>query len=195
MGAPGGSGFTRVFKWDAAKASWLRMGVDIGGPSVDSGLGLGAVVSVSLDGDQLLVAAPGAGIARAYKWDRASGGWLRMGADLTAGTDAGGVEQIALSGDGTHVAIAAPAAENGVVAYAGNEIRGFGNLLLIKHADGYVTAYAHNRDLLVRRGQRVRRGQKIATVGQTGSVNRPQLHFEIRKGRRPKNPEDYLRGA
>ena len=115
VGAPGGSGFTRVFKWDAAKASWLRMGVDIGGPSVDSGLGLGAVVSVSLDGDQLLVAAPGAGIARAYKWDRASGGWLRMGADLTAGTDAGGVEQIALSGDGTHVAIAAPAAENGVV--------------------------------------------------------------------------------
>lgn len=87
------------------------------------------------------------------------------------------------------------AAENGVVAYAGNEIRGFGNLLLIKHADGYVTAYAHNRDLLVKRGQRVRRGQKIATVGQTGSVNRPQLHFEIRKGRRPKNPEDYLRGA
>lgn len=87
------------------------------------------------------------------------------------------------------------AAENGVVAYAGNEIRGFGNLLLIKHADGYVTAYAHNRDLLVKRGQRVQRGQKIATVGQTGSVNRPQLHFEIRKGRRPKNPEDYLRGA
>ncbi|MBO6949559.1 MAG: peptidoglycan DD-metalloendopeptidase family protein [Rhodospirillales bacterium] len=87
------------------------------------------------------------------------------------------------------------AAENGVVAYAGNEIRGFGNLLLIKHADGYVTAYAHNRDLLVKRGQRVRRGQKIATVGQTGSVNRPQLHFEIRKGRRPKNPEDYLKKA
>ncbi len=87
------------------------------------------------------------------------------------------------------------AAENGVVAYAGNEIRGFGNLLLIKHADGYVTAYAHNRDLLVKRGQRVKRGQKIATVGQTGSVNRPQLHFEIRKGRRPRNPEDYLKRA
>ncbi|WNJ98262.1 LysM peptidoglycan-binding domain-containing M23 family metallopeptidase [Thalassospiraceae bacterium LMO-JJ14] len=87
------------------------------------------------------------------------------------------------------------AAENGVVAYAGNEIRGFGNLLLIKHADGYVTAYAHNADLLVKRGQRVSRGQKIATVGQSGSVNRPQLHFEIRKGRRPQNPEKYLRGA
>ena len=87
------------------------------------------------------------------------------------------------------------AAENGVVAYAGNEIRGFGNLLLIKHADGYVTAYAHNADLLVKRGQRVTRGQKIATVGQSGSVNRPQLHFEIRKGRRPQDPEKYLRGA
>ena len=87
------------------------------------------------------------------------------------------------------------AAENGVVAYAGNEIRGFGNLLLIKHADGYVTAYAHNHDLLVKRGQRVKRGQKIATVGQSGSVSRPQLHFEIRKGRHPRNPEKYLRGA
>lgn len=87
------------------------------------------------------------------------------------------------------------AAENGVVAYAGNEIRGFGNLILIKHADGYVTAYAHNRDLLVKRGQRVTRGQKISTVGQTGSVSRPQLHFEIRKGRRPRNPEDYLKKA
>lgn len=87
------------------------------------------------------------------------------------------------------------AAENGVVAYAGNEIRGFGNLLLIKHADGYVTAYAHNDTLLVKRGQRVKRGQKISTVGQSGSVSRPQLHFEIRKGRRPQNPEKYLRGA
>ena len=84
------------------------------------------------------------------------------------------------------------AAENGVVAYAGNEIRGFGNLLLIKHADGYVTAYAHNHTLLVERGQRVRRGQKISTVGATGSVSRPQLHFEIRKGRRPQDPQKYL---
>lgn len=85
------------------------------------------------------------------------------------------------------------AAENGVVAYAGNEIRGFGNLLLIKHDGGYVTAYAHNDNLLVARGQRVKRGQKIATVGSTGSVSRPQLHFEIRKGRRPQDPEKYLR--
>lgn len=84
------------------------------------------------------------------------------------------------------------AAENGVVAYAGNEIRGFGNLLLIKHADGYVTAYAHNEDLVVQRGQKVKRGQKIATVGSSGSVARPQLHFEVRKGRRPQDPKKYL---
>ena len=84
------------------------------------------------------------------------------------------------------------AAENGVVAYAGNEIRGFGNLLLIKHSGGYVTAYAHNDALLVQRGQKVKRGQKISTVGSTGTVAQPQLHFEIRKGRRPKDPRTYL---
>lgn len=87
------------------------------------------------------------------------------------------------------------AAENGVVAYAGNEIRGFGNLLLIKHAGGYVTAYAHNDALLVQRGQKVKRGQKISTVGSTGTVAQPQLHFEIRKGRRPKDPRTYLSGT
>jgi murein DD-endopeptidase MepM/ murein hydrolase activator NlpD len=87
------------------------------------------------------------------------------------------------------------AAENGVVAYAGNEIRGFGNLLLIKHDGGYITAYAHNDQLLVTRGQRVVRGDKIATVGATGSVNRPQLHFEVRKGRRPQDPKKYLRSS
>ena len=87
---------------------------------------------------------------------------------------------------------AVKAAENGVVAYAGNEIRGFGNLLLIKHSDGYVTAYAHNDVILVKRGQRVQRGQKISTVGSTGNVSEPQLHFEIRKGRRPTDPKNYL---
>ena len=86
------------------------------------------------------------------------------------------------------------AVENGVVAYAGNEIRGFGNLLLIKHTDGYITAYAHGDKLLVSRGQKVKRGQHIATVGSTGSVSEPQLHFEVRKGRRPQDPKKYLRG-
>ena len=84
------------------------------------------------------------------------------------------------------------AAENGVVAYAGNELRGFGNLLLVKHADGYMTAYAHNEALLVGRGAKVKKGQPIARVGSTGSVGSPQLHFEIRKGRKAVDPKLYL---
>ncbi|WP_374446202.1 peptidoglycan DD-metalloendopeptidase family protein, partial [Stella sp.] len=107
------------------------------------------------------------------------------------------------TGRGLHndgINIAAPpgstvvAAEAGVVAYAGNELRGFGNLLLIKHADGWITAYAHNDSLLVRRGDRVRRGQPIAKVGQTGNVGEPQLHFELRRGTRAIDPAEYLGG-
>jgi murein DD-endopeptidase MepM/ murein hydrolase activator NlpD len=84
------------------------------------------------------------------------------------------------------------AAENGVVAYAGNELRGFGNLLLIKHADGWITAYAHNDQLLVQKGDKVVRGQAIARVGSSGNVSSPQLHFEIRRGAEPVNPMKYL---
>ena len=87
------------------------------------------------------------------------------------------------------------AAENGVVVYAGNELRGFGNLLLIKHSGGWVTAYAHNEKVLVKRGARVSKGQPIATVGSTGSVKRPQLHFEMRHGRIAKDPKKYLHGV
>lgn len=84
------------------------------------------------------------------------------------------------------------AADKGVVAYAGNELKGFGNLVLIKHADGYITAYAHNDRLYVKKGQSVLRGEKIATVGRTGSVNTPQLHFEVRAGKKAVNPRTYL---
>ncbi len=84
------------------------------------------------------------------------------------------------------------AADNGVVAYVGNELRGFGNLVLIKHAEGWVTAYAHNEKLMVRRGDKVARGQAIAQVGSSGNVAQPQLHFEIRKGARAVNPNTLL---
>ena len=84
------------------------------------------------------------------------------------------------------------AADKGVVAYAGNELKGFGNLVLIKHSDGYITAYAHNDKLYVKKGQTVLRGEKIATVGSTGSVNTPQLHFEVRAGKKAVNPRTYL---
>lgn len=84
------------------------------------------------------------------------------------------------------------AAENGVVVYAGNELRGFGNLLLIRHADGWVSAYAHCDSLLVKRGASVNRGQVIARVGQSGNVTSPQLHFELRKGAQAVDPMTEL---
>ncbi len=87
------------------------------------------------------------------------------------------------------------AADNGIVAYAGNELRGFGQLLLIRHADGWITAYAHNAELLVARGQEVKRGQAISRVGATGAVRQPQLHFEVRKGIRAIDPLLYLSKA
>ena len=103
--------------------------------------------------------------------------------------------------DGTRndgINIAAPAgtpvlaAAAGIVAYAGNELRGYGNLILIKHAGGFITAYAHNSVLLVRRGEAVRRGEVIARIGATGAVAEPQLHFEIRRGTRSLDPSGYL---
>ena len=101
-----------------------------------------------------------------------------------------------LHNDGINIAARAGtpvrAAGAGIVAYAGNELRGFGNLLLIRHAGNWMTAYAHSRVLLVRRGDRVRRGQTIARVGSTGNVTRPQLHFEIRKGDEAVNPTRFL---
>ena len=84
------------------------------------------------------------------------------------------------------------AADGGVVVYAGNELAGYGNLLLVRHASGYVTAYAHNKKLLVDRGDRVKQGQTIALVGATGDVDEPQLHFEIRKGDRAVDPSKHL---
>ena len=84
------------------------------------------------------------------------------------------------------------AVENGVVAYVGNELRGYGNLLLVRHSGGWVSAYAHNGKLLVKKGQVVSRGQAIARVGQSGTVSQPQLHFELRRGRRAVNPKRYL---
>lgn len=87
------------------------------------------------------------------------------------------------------------AAADGTVAYAGNQLRGFGNLVLIRHANGLITAYAHNQSLLVQKGAKVKRGAVIARVGQTGNVAKPQLHFEIRKGEEPVDPMKYLGGA
>jgi murein DD-endopeptidase MepM/ murein hydrolase activator NlpD len=87
------------------------------------------------------------------------------------------------------------ATDDGVVAYAGNELKGYGNLVLIRHSGGFVSAYANASKLLVKRGDTVKRGEVIARAGQTGNVTSPQLHFEIRKGSTPVDPTKYLNGA
>lgn len=101
--------------------------------------------------------------------------------------------------DGINLAVpegtSVKAAENGTVIYAGNELKGYGNLVLVRHSDGWVTAYAHNSELMVKRGESVNRGQIIAKAGASGTVTQPQLHFELRKGSRPVDPMPYLAGA
>jgi murein DD-endopeptidase MepM/ murein hydrolase activator NlpD len=103
------------------------------------------------------------------------------------------------SNDGINLAVPegtpVKAAEDGVVAYSGNELKGYGNLVLVRHSNGYVTAYAHASELMVKRGDTIKRGQVIAKSGQSGEVASPQLHFEIRKGSNPVDPLQFLNGA
>ena len=106
--------------------------------------------------------------------------------------------------DGTHndgINLAVPngtkvkAAESGVVAYAGSELEGYGNLVLIRHSNDWVSAYAHNEKLMVKRGEKIKRGQIIARAGTSGSVEVPQVHFELRKGSKPVDPANYMAGT
>jgi murein DD-endopeptidase MepM/ murein hydrolase activator NlpD len=101
--------------------------------------------------------------------------------------------------DGINVAVPEgtpiKAAEDGVVAYAGSELKGYGNLVLVRHSNGFVTAYAHASELAVKKGETVKRGQVIGKAGQTGNVASPQLHFEVRKGATPVDPSQYLTGG
>ena len=100
--------------------------------------------------------------------------------------------------DGINISVPAGtsvrAAESGVVVYSGDGLKGYGNLVLIKHPNGFVTAYGNNGELDVKRGDQVKRGQVIAKSGDTGNVNAPQLHFELRKGSTPVDPTNYLAG-
>ncbi|MBV9586675.1 MAG: LysM peptidoglycan-binding domain-containing M23 family metallopeptidase [Alphaproteobacteria bacterium] len=109
-----------------------------------------------------------------------------------------------VAADGTHndgINIAASrgtpikSVESGIVAYVGNELRGYGNLILVKHTNGWISAYAHCDEVLVRKGDPVYRGQTIAKVGATGGVDEPQLHFELRQGKRPVDPRGFLEPA
>lgn len=107
-----------------------------------------------------------------------------------------GAKPNGLKNEGINIAVpegtGVRAAESGVVAYAGNELKGYGNLVLIRHQGGWVTAYAHAKELFVKRGDIVKRGDVIAKAGQTGSVSSPQLHFEVRKGATAMDPLKFL---
>ena len=98
--------------------------------------------------------------------------------------------------DGINIAVPAgadiAAAEAGTVAYAGSEIKAYGNLILLRHEGGWVTAYAHADQLLVKRGDTIKRGQIIAKAGATGSVDQPQVHFELRQGSKPVDPAPHM---
>jgi murein DD-endopeptidase MepM/ murein hydrolase activator NlpD len=100
--------------------------------------------------------------------------------------------------DGINIAVpegtSVRAAESGVVIYSGSGLKGYGNIVLIRHPNGFVSAYANNAELEVKNGDTVKRGQIIAKSGQTGNVNSPQLHFELRKGQTPVDPTSYLAG-
>jgi len=101
--------------------------------------------------------------------------------------------------DGINLAVpegtAVKAAEDGTVIYAGNELKSYGNLVLVRHEGGWVSAYAHNSAIEVKRGDKVRRGQIIAKSGMTGNVTTPQVHFELRKGATPVNPVEHMASA
>ena len=107
-----------------------------------------------------------------------------------------GPKQDGLHNDGIN--ISAPqgtpirASENGVVVYTGNQLRGYGNLILVRHSGGWVSAYAHTSKFLVKAGDKVKQGDIIAQVGQSGNVDRPQLHFELRKGTRAVDPKSLI---
>ena len=121
--------------------------------------------------------------------DKADFRWPARGRVISGYSGKGGNEGINIAvPEGTPV----KAAEGGTVAYAGSELKGYGNLVLIRHPNGYVSAYAHNGELKVKRGDAVKRGQVVASSGQSGNVSSPQLHFELRKGSAPVDPTPYL---
>ncbi len=127
--------------------------------------------------------ADAAGVAPEFRWPARG--------RIIEGFKAGGNDGINIAvPEGTSVR----AAESGTVAYAGSGLKGYGNLVLIRHPNGFVTAYANNGELDVKAGDTVKRGQIVAKSGQSGNVNSPQLHFELRKGTTPVDPTNFLAG-
>jgi murein DD-endopeptidase MepM/ murein hydrolase activator NlpD len=140
---------------------------------------------VASRGDTATDASPETGTAK-FRWPVTGGRVIGSFGKRSDGTQNDGINLAVPLG--TEVR----AAEGGRVAYAGNELKGYGNLILIRHENGWVTAYAHGDELLVKRDDVVRKGQVIARAGKTGSVSEPQLHFELRQGAKPVDPTPYM---
>ena len=152
-------------------------------------------IPVNVSGTTLATAATVDGAADPVSVDGKSFRWPVRGRIISGfGAKSGGARN-----DGINLAVpegtSVKATEAGTVIYAGNELEGYGNLVLIRHSDGWVSAYAHNKQLSVQRGDKVRRGQTVGLAGMSGSVSTPQVHFELRRGAKPVNPLDYLAGA
>ena len=165
---------TKVAKVEPAKTAPKKGAVDPTPTGNVRGAGISPVTGQQADA---------AGTAPEFRWPARG--------RIIQGFKSGGNDGINISvPEGTSVR----AAENGTVAYAGSELKGYGNLVLIRHPNGFVTAYAKNGELNVKRGDVVKRGQVIAKSGQSGNVSSPQLHFELRKGSTPVDPTSYLAG-
>jgi len=129
---------------------------------------------------------PPAPVARANDANLISWGWPAAGKVIQGfNSNTKGIDIEGAPGDPVI------AAADGTVMYAGNGVRGLGNLVLLGHSDGFITAYAHNQELLVKTGDKVKKGGRIALLGQTDTTS-PRLHFEIRRRGTPVNPMSYL---
>ncbi|MEY2776893.1 MAG: hypothetical protein RLY30_991 [Pseudomonadota bacterium] len=133
------------------------------------------------------VPAPPAASGPAEAADALNWAWPANGGVITQFSE-GGSKGIAIAGAAGEAVFAS---ERGRVVYSGNGLRGYGNLVIVKHSNDFITAYAHNRAVLVKEGQTVRRGQKIAELGMS-DADRPMLHFELRKGGKPVDPLGFL---
>ena len=131
------------------------------------------------------IATPPKRSSNQFAWPHKGNVVLPFG-DLGGGRHNDGINIKAKKGD------TVVAADNGVIAYAGNELKGFGNLVLIKHSDGWMTAYAHLDKIVVKKNQKVNKRQKIGEAGNTGNISSPEVHFEVRKGAKAKDPLLYL---
>ncbi len=141
---------------------------------------------VASRGDTATDASPDASVTTKFRWPVTGGRMIGTFGKRPDGTHNDGINMAVPLG--TEVR----AAEGGRIAYAGNELKGYGNLILIRHDNGWVTAYAHSEEILVKRDDVVRKGQVIARAGKTGTVDQPQVHFELRQGAKPIDPLPYM---